>query len=391
MNICFVYQDEYPWDVRVEKFCKKLSNNNYKIHLVSRNRRNLIRSELVSNTFEIVRLKYHKNNFLNEICNVPAFFSITWFLNIYKTVKNNNCNLIIVRDLPLALTCIFVSKFLNVKVYMDMAEDYPEMISDTWKYGKVSKIDYIIRNPKLLKILEAITIKYLDLIYVVSDESKSRLINLGVSSSKICVIGNTPMIENEKFDSIDINIRSKSNFNIVYVGGLEETRGLETVIEALSYFKEFMSDFAFIVVGTGTSLSRLEELTCKYELTKYINFLGWRSPELIAPILNASDVCIVPHYVTNHTDTTLPNKIYDYMLCGKPVLTTNSKSLKNLVEKEKCGYVYNDKDATDLKNKLILLFDEQKRIVMGNNGKSAVLNKYNWTIDSQYLLNTINC
>ena len=82
-----------------------------------------------------------------------------WFYKIYSAVKRSNADLIIVWDLPLAITAILVGRLTSTPVCMDMAENYPAMIEDTWVYKGLTIIDFFIRNPYLLKILEKSSLK----------------------------------------------------------------------------------------------------------------------------------------------------------------------------------------------------------------------------------------
>ena len=78
------------------------------------------------------------------------------------------------------------------------------------------------------------------------------------------------------------------------------------------------------------------------------------------------------------------------MFHKKPVLVTNSTSLTNLVTECKSGLVYNYEKNEDLANKIIQLADEKVRKKYGKNGFDAVINKYNWQIDSVVMLNSIS-
>lgn len=390
MNVCLVYQDQYPWDIRIEKFCKTLSKCEYNVYLVSRNRTGLPGFEEISPGFYVARLRYYRNKLINFLCNFPAFFSIFWILKIFTVCKHNKCSLIIVRDIPLFVSGFIVAKILKIPVCLDMAENYPEMISDTWKYGKVKWYDIFVRNPYLLKILEKFSIFSADRILVVSSESRDRLISLGVNQNVIRIVGNTPEL-NDKFVRLECDdvVRSLSNFNILYVGGLEESRGLDTVIKSMPILKRLINNFKFIIAGSGSSCDYLNKLASDLGVSENVCFLGWVDPESVPSLINSCDVCVVPHYVTNHIDTTMPNKIYDYMACGKPVLVSNARSLENLVKREKCGLVFIDKNIDSFVEQCALLIDSSTRALMGDNGRRAVFERHNWDVDSKVLLDSL--
>jgi len=71
----------------------------------------------------------------------------------------------------------------------------------------------------------------------------------------------------------------------------------------------------------------------------------------------------------------------------KPVVATNCNPIKRIVENENCGMIYNSDDSKDFEEKVLKLFqDNSKAKSMGLNGKSAVLEKYNWDAASKNLI-----
>jgi glycosyltransferase involved in cell wall biosynthesis len=75
------------------------------------------------------------------------------------------------------------------------------------------------------------------------------------------------------------------------------------------------------------------------------------------------------------------------MLAGKPVLSSNCKYLKKIVEKTKAGLIYSDKNIKDFRNKLSqLIADKKLRTKLGENGHNAAIEKYNWGNTSKSLI-----
>jgi glycosyltransferase involved in cell wall biosynthesis len=362
-------------------------------HIISRNRDGLPRFEKIATNFCVHRLRGYSNRFVNELVNIPAFFSPFWFSFVHRICKHYAIDLLLVRDLPLALTAIWVGRVIGKPVLMDMAENYPAMIEDTWLFRGPALQDIIIRNPRVLKRLEDYCLRRLNGIFAVSEHSRLRLLSKGVDPHKVRVIGNTPPIAviNSLVDfGFYRKIRDLSDFILLYVGGMEESRGLDTVIRALPYAKKNIPNLLFVIVGKGSSRGKLEDLTRHLKVVQNVLFTGWLDPKIIPSIIKASDVCIVPHYVTEHTQTTLPNKIFDYMAQKKPVVVTNSKSLTNIVVNSKCGMVYHHKNYRGLADLLINLDQPEFRRQLGEAGYRSIIDKYNWEFESMKLISAIN-
>lgn len=392
LRVCYLFQDDYPWDVRVDKIMNSLADHGIQGHIISRNDTRCVRNERLGKNLYVHRMPIFANRYINNIVNFPAFFSPIWLHQILSVVRNESCGLIIVRDLPLSPTALLAGKMASIPVLMDMAENYPAMIMDTWKYRGPKPIDRIVRNPWALMAMERLVIPKLNGILVVSKYSADRIMKVGCNRDRVWIVGNTPRLKNwtehGKPHGSD-SVRRLSDFIILYVGGLEETRGLETVIQALPIIINVIHNALFVIVGKGTSESKLKKLVTFMGVQEHVFFKGWVEPQMVPSVIAASDVCIVPHFVTEHTDTTIPNKIFDYMAQGKPVVATNAKSLKDIIESCHCGKVYHHVDHHNLANVIIALKDKDLRKRLGQSGYNALKTKYNWGLDEQTLLSAV--
>lgn len=387
-----MFQDDYPWDVRVEKIMLSLTARGNLGHIICRNRIGGIHFEKLGSNLFVHRLRHHPNRKINEIINMPAFFSPYWLTKIWSVAKENHCKLLIVRDLPLTPTAVAVGRTLSIPIMMDMAENYPAMLRDTWRYRGPRPMDYLIRNPAVLKLVEKTILPRLDGVIVVSERSRDRVIRVGVEPARTWVVSNTPRLDSRYpggLPAVEKGIRSLSEFIVLYVGGLEESRGLEIVVRALPRIMKRIPEVVFVVVGEGSSKAKLKTLAETLGIGKRVIFYGWLDPRSVPSAIRAADVCIIPHYVTEHTDSTVPNKIFDYMLQRKPVVCTNCSSLREIVESCGCGRIYGGSDVNDLANVVVGLNDRDSREMLGMAGYSAVVRKYNWKVDEQSLFRAV--
>lgn len=393
MRAVYLFQDEYPWDIRVEKITSSLINADILTTIVSRNRKGLAREEKKSSGLIIRRLPIGLTSIDRDFLNFPAFFSPVWKKELERTIIKYQSDVLIVRDLPLSPLAYYIGKKYKIPVIMDMAENYPAMIQDTWTFQGPKPIDYIIRNPNFLRKLEKWIIPKLDGIWVVSESSKKRIEEMIGYKNPVWIIGNTPRIEtnNEiKFHPFSEILKKKDALRLLYVGGLEKTRGLQTVLLALPLaLKKLGKNIHLLIVGSGASLNDLKTLVSKLKLDNHVSFAGWIDQQYVPGLIASSDICLVPHYVTEHTNTTIPNKIYDYLIQAKPVVVSHALALRDIVENFRCGKFYEDHDFTGLANILVDLDDVNLRSALGNAGQTMVLEKYNWQSDEKVLLKSL--
>ena len=390
-GVVYVFQDHYPWDVRAEKFVSSFVAQGIETSLVSRNRTGEPTREEMDG-YTVRRLPRGWGKFTRELQNFPAFFSPFWINAIVKAVREQQAELILVRDLPLTPAAYWAAKITKVPVVMDMAEDYPAMLAGSWKYDGHSAIDVLVRNPKLLGMLEQWIVPRLDGVVVVSEASAKRvkgLLKRDAQSPAIEVVGNTPRIDKHmagKDSQFAEELRSRPGLKMLYVGWVNKARGISTAIQSLEIIKQKVPDITLVVVGDGVGKQELETEAQQLGLADHVLFPGWIEQDYVPQIVAAADICLVPHYVEPHTNTTLPNKIYDYMFHARPVLVTHSASLREVIEACGSGLWYHDKSPPELADAVFKLTDPKLRAEFGANGRDAVLTRLNWDADAEILV-----
>ncbi|MCL4779093.1 MAG: glycosyltransferase family 4 protein [Gammaproteobacteria bacterium] len=377
MRILYIFQDEYPWDVRVEKICSSLSAA-HDVHVLCRNRGSLPAEE------QLGALSVHRVGGAGPaaITGFPAFFSPWWISAGLSLIRNRKIDLLIVRDLPLCPLALILKSITGVPVVFDMAEDYPAMIEDTWRYRGPGVADYLIRNPRFLRAMENFVLPRVDETWVVSAASRARVMAKAGPGARVRVIGNTPTI-----DILDMQpATDHGGLAVVYTGFIDVTRGLDTVARAVALARKEQLPVTLDVVGTGEALEQIKGLVADLGIGDFVTFHGWRSQPELRAIIAASSIGVVPHRVTAHTNTTLPNKIFDYMALAKPVIVSNARALEDVVTDAGCGLVFRDGDPESLLACLRQLESAADRQRMGESGRRHVREQLNWSRDEVVLL-----
>ena len=389
MNILYIWDSDYPWDVRVEKICSTLSSNGHQVHIAARNLKKLPLYEVRDNLI-IHRLKLWQNDKLNYTLSFPAFFSPVWSHFINEIIRCNGIDLIIVRDLPMAIAGIWAGRRNKIPVIFDMAEDYVAMIWDIWRARKFQGFNLVVRNPYLAKLVERYAFRNSDHILVVIDEARDLVINRGALPDKVTIVSNTPVLDAFNQNDVVLNETSdkiEGKYAVVYVGGIQMGRGIQVVFEAIPYIIREIPDFLFVVIGDGYAAQRLKDMAVSIGIQDYVLWLGWIEHGEIFTYLKSCKVGVIPHKVTDHINTTIPNKIFDYMGLGLPVLAADALPMKRIIQAEKCGEIFKSGISRDLAANLIKIYKSSQNY--GMHGKCSVENQYNWNIDSSRLISAI--
>lgn len=393
MKILYVWDADYPWDIRVEKVCNSFISRGHEVHLVCRNQKRNVRYEHYKgiHLHRLVSLPKFLGP-LNSVFTFPAFFSPIWLWEIYRQARFYQCEVIFVRDLPMAPAAVLIGKLLGIRIIIDMAECYPEILRAIWRFEAFRLGNVLVRNPFLADIVEHVTLRLVDSIVVMIEESRDRLIRKGIPAEKIFIVSNTPVLS-------QISTTSKSHdeslakqdraLKLVYVGLLNPSRGLDTVIQAVARYVKSNKRLEFHVVGSGKALPLLKRMVREHCLDDKVRFLGWLDHREATKQIDMADVGIVPHHRCSHWESTIPNKLFDYMAAGKPVIVSDVRPVARIVNATDCGIVYEDGNPDSLVDTFSRLEDGQVRERLGNNGQEAVLGKYNWEAEEKVLLGVL--
>ena len=397
MRICKIWDADYPWDIRVEKVVLSLIQAGHSVELICRNQARRTRRESNGDwTIHRLPLLPPVLGPLHTLSGFPFPINPVWLKAIGSTIRDTRAELVLVRDLPLALPCAILGKIYHIPVVLDMAEDYPAMLADSIKYNSLGHLGRMVRNPAIARFIERLTVRLVDHIIVVAEESRTRLIHAGVPSTKLTVVSNTPKVDQWEIKGLSRGQQfEKEPTKLVYLGGIEGSRGIDVAIRAIGKLKDNGHLVEITVIGDGSTVPYLRELARQTGVSDRVHFVG-RLPihETIAfaqvqDIMTRSHIGLVPHFSTEHTQTTIPNKLFDYMVLGLPVIVSDMKPTARIVREENCGEVFRDRDADDLARCILALIDPQIRAQKGANGQAAVRRKYNWNFDSKILVQTI--
>ncbi len=393
MRICKVWDADYPWDVRVEKVINACTDVGWDVDLVCRNEKRLPRLER-HGALQIHRLPYLAPAFgrLNRMVNFPYFFNPVWISKILQVAGKTRPDVILVRDLPLAITGILAHQTLGIPVVLDLAENYPAMLRDTWRLGPFRPSNIIVRNPRIAEWVERYALARADHIIVVVEESASRLIRLGVDRSKISVVSNTPPRDRApKVNSLHSPVDLPAGDPVImYLGNLDPGRGVDTLIGAMPAVVRMAPHAHLVIIGTGILFDFLRSQAVRLEVQRAVTFLGRVPHASVHSHLSHADICVIPHDSTDSNNTTISNKLFDYMAAGKAVVVSDCPPTARVVRSVRCGLVFPSRDSFALAERIRELLNPSTRDVMGQQGRDAVRNEYNWERDSRVLVQVLS-
>ena len=383
MNILMLLESDFPPDIRVENEIKALSNLGHKIFLIcpTKTKRS---NEQVNDHLYILRSPISKFIYKSKVGQLKfPFYNNYWKKIVTKQLRKIEfeINLIHIHDLSLASVGVWLKNKINVPLLMDLHENYPYLIKDALHTQK--GIGKWLSDYKSWVKFESKVVTKADYICCVVEEMKERLMQFEPNEKKYLVYQN--VVDASEIEAFKPK-KSTENFELIYVGGITPARGLQTVIEAIKILNQQNIFIHFSIYGDGSYREQLEKLVDLYRLNELVNFHGSISQKDVFTKIKKSNLAIIPHHRSVQNNCSSPNKLFQYLSQGTPVIVSNCDSLKRIVNKHFVGFVYTDNDPNDLASNLKKAVDQKEALVqMGINGSNIVKNLYNTEIEGEKL------
>jgi glycosyltransferase involved in cell wall biosynthesis len=384
MRILYVWDAEYPWDVRTEKICLALARHGHDVVITGRNTQGRPRSERLAEGM-VERLPPLRGR-AGRLLSFPAFFNPLWIAHLSRLVRTRGVDLIMVRDLPLAPTALHASGG-RIPVILDMAENYPAMIADIWADGRPRLLDVLVRNPSVVAAVERYTVRRVTHTLTVVEESSDRLARLGVPTSRTTVVSNTP--STSRIVPL-VPRRAEEPLRMVYLGLMEKHRGIADLLLAAQMLAAARTPFRLDFVGDGRDYGRFRDHAAQLGLSGEEVLFHGRLPhaEAIA-VLGRAHVGIVPHQATDSWNSTIPNKLFDYMAAGLAVVSSDAAPAARVTLETGAGLVYRSGDGVGLAKAIRRFLDLGFWDQCRRAGQEAIRSRYNWEYDTRTLLTVV--
>jgi glycosyltransferase involved in cell wall biosynthesis len=242
-----------------------------------------------------------------------------------------------------------------------------------------------IKNKFLIKIskyFEKLLYKKVTRIVCLSPGMKREVLERGGSN-----VISLPNFANIDFFKKDDNLFQNRDSNYaIYFGNLGQINNSLSLIEIAKILNSTQSAFKIKVVGDGPlSINFSHEA----KINSNIEFFGLLPKSELLPLIQASCFAIIPLANNPILDTSSPNKLFEALSCGVPIIQNTNGWIKELLTNNKIGYTYNSNDYLSIANLFLNFKIEESYLASRTRCRYLAETEFNKDIISNRYLNFI--
>lgn len=342
-------------DQRVSRTCGTLQKMGFDVLLVGRK---LPKSLPIARDYQVKRfhLLFRKKAFFYAELNLRLFFYL-----LFK-----KADLLLANDIDTALANHAIQKIKRIPLIIDCHEYFcgvPELVGRE-------------RTIRIWKHIEKISLAQASHVITVNNAIADLLHQ--EYRIDVHVVRNVP---NRRMIQDDVHLHFDHPF-IIYQGAVNVDRGIEEMVEAMQY----LPDYQFLIAGKGDILKSLKQHAATLDWKERIHFVGDIPPEQLhaytrQAVLGVSlekDTCINYHFC-------LPNKLFDYIHAGIPVLVSDLPEMKHIVEQYKVGECIHSHDPKALAQKINALLSDNAQLTVYKEHTHKAAEELCWESESHVL------
>lgn len=347
-------------DTRIfHKECKTLKAAGYEVVLVVPHEQD----EMVDGV-RIRAVSQPKNRIERMLCTV-------W--QVYRAALVENAQLYHFHD-PELIPIALLLKLHGRRVIYDVHEDSPrDILSDYW-------IPKYMRKPVsvVVELLEAFAARLFDGIIAATPVIAERF-----PKQKTVLVQNFP-IAKELLAVSPLPYWQRPPV-IAYIGNITVVRGIYEMVRAMRFLPKDLK--AKLVLGGNFTPAELENKVKNIPGWERVEYLGWLSRGQVVDLLSKARLGLVLfHPEPNHIDAQ-PNKLFEYMSAGIPVVASDFPLWREIVEGTGCGLLVDPLNPRAIAEAVRWILEHPKEAEeMGRRGQRAIYERYNWDNEAPKLL-----
>ncbi len=382
MKIGVIVDNELNNDIRVLREINILKQEGHGIYVLCFAFNKKSREIIPGITIRRIAVSRWIKDTLFFFMNFVDAYEILWSDAIGKFIRRYGIEALHVHDLYMSKASYIGIKRSGRKIplILDLHENFPYTVT-TYNWTK-GFFRHLISQPEKWLAKEKEYLGYADRYIVLSNEFRNLLAARypELKPENFATLPNVPdlsVVNRIEASSVPVPFTDKAPV-IFYYGVIAERRG---IFDALKVFTDLAEEaipanLLFIGPVDKKDRSRFFRMISDPEIADRVHYIPWIDFSRFWSWLKISDICIAPFHKNPQHESGIANKVFDYMLGGKPLVASDCLPQMHLIETHNCGIVF--RNESGFREALLkLLNDRELRKKMGENGRNAILQEYN--------------
>lgn len=347
-------------DQRVHKVSETLRNNGFDVLLVGRKLKSSLPMDERRYKTKRFSLWFHKS----------AFFYMNYNIRLFFFLLFRKADILLANDLDTLPANYLVSRLKRKPLVYDSHE----------YFTGVPELQHRAAVRKIWEKIEAYIFPKLRYIYTVNDSIAG--LYAEQYHKEIKVVRNVPYYHEHPEVQADITGRKI----LIYQGsGINVNRGAEELVLAMRYLPA--EEYVLWIVGGGDVYASLKTLAAGEQLTDRIDFINKVPFQKLQEITRKAHLGLSFDKPTNLNYLySLPNKIFDYLHAGLPLLTTHLPEIAAVQEKFMTGDFIANHDPQHIAERIKFMFQDQARYAQWKKNTIEAARAYCWQKEEQTIL-----
>ena len=335
----------------------------------------------------------YKGNGVGRVLNMLSF--IKGLFNNYKKIIGRTSPDLVIASSTYPLD-IYPAKYIASKYKAKLVYE----VHDLWplspmELGGMSKYHPFIM---VMQAAENYAYKVVDKVISMLPKAEEHMIEHGLKPDKFIYVPNGIDVSewsketrkiSEKHEMCIEKLKAQNKFIIGYAGGHAISNALTFLIKAAEKIED--SNIFFVFVGKGNEKDKLESLVKMKNLGNIV-FLEAINKQAIPDLLHKFDCLYIGwNKIPLYRFGVCPNKLFDYMMAGKPIIHSITAG-NDLVKEADCGISVPAEDIDAIAKSIIKIkkLAKQERDEMGKRGKEFVIKNHDYKILAKKFLDSLN-
>ena len=341
-------------------------------------------SAIFNENVNLYSLQYRKNGLLQKLLGHSFYF--LKYSSLKKEIKNKGkkYEVVYAHDLDTSYAAYRISKSQNSKLIYDVHDLFTEILNQFFPLNSPFPKSAIIKlNIQLIKHInkkwESFFVKKSDLIVTANSHFQRYLIEKYGADNCIVTPNYPEYVEIKKdyilYKKLHIPMETKI---VLYHGALNHGRNLELIIESVKFFNE---NIVLVIIGEGPLKEKLIALSKTNNIKSKVFFQDFVDYSMLLTLISSASLgLMLLDHINYSKKHALANKITEYMAAGVPLLATDSPENTRIIKQSNCGFIKTTNSPKELGEFINTIVENENLDKIGENGKAAFKNKFNWNL-----------